>query len=57
MVKFIKKKILNQKLFFLEINTQPGLTPLSLVPEQLNYNNINFIELIKKIIDSASCQK
>ena len=47
----------NQKLFFLEINTQPGLTPLSLVPEQLNYNNINFIELIKKIIDSASCQK
>ena len=26
----------NNKLFFLEINTQPGLTSVSLVPEQLN---------------------
>ena len=32
----------NKNLIFLEINTQPGLTPLSLVPEQLNFNNINF---------------
>ena len=38
-------------IYFLEINTQPGLTPVSLVPEQLNHKNINFDLLIKKIID------
>ena len=40
-------------LYFLEINSQPGLTPISLVPEQLNYKNINFDLLIKKIIESS----
>ena len=40
-------------LFFLEINTQPGLTPISLVPEQLNFNKINFDSLIKKLIDNV----
>ena len=40
-----------KKIYFLEINTQPGLTPVSLVPEQLSYKNINFDLLIKKIID------
>ena len=43
----------NDKLFFLEINTQPGLTPLSLVPEQLNFNNINFTIFIDKLINSS----
>ena len=38
-------------IYFLEINTQPGLTPVSLVPEQLSHKNINFDLLIKKIID------
>ena len=37
-------------LFFLEINTQPGLTPISLVPEQLKYHDISFKDLIKNII-------
>jgi len=40
-----------KKIYFLEINTQPGLTPVSLVPEQLSYKNINFDLLVKKIID------
>ena len=40
-----------KKIYFLEINTQPGLTPVSLVPEQLSYKDINFDLLIKKIID------
>ena len=40
-----------KKIYFLEINTQPGLTPVSLVPEQLSHKNINFDLLIKKIID------
>ena len=38
-------------LYFLEINTQPGLTPLSLVPEQLGYNKISFMSFIEKLID------
>ena len=38
-------------LYFLEINTQPGLTPLSLVPEQLGYNRISFISFIEKLIN------
>ena len=40
-----------KQIYFLEINTQPGLTSVSLVPEQLNHKNINFDLLIKKIID------
>ena len=43
----------NEKLLFLEINTQPGLTPLSLVPEQLKSNNINFTNLIDQLIHSS----
>ena len=43
----------NNELFFLEINTQPGLTPLSLVPEQLNFNNIKFIFFIDKLLNSS----
>ena len=52
---FIYSKELN-KLFFLEINTQPGLTPISLVPEQLKYKGITFIELIDLLIKLAKCQ-
>lgn len=40
----------NNEIFFLEINTQPGLTPISLVPEQLKYHNTSFEELIHNII-------
>mgnify|MGYP001442716374 CR=1 FL=1 len=46
-----------KKLFFLEINTQPGLTPISLVPEQLKYNKISFNLLISKILDAALWKK
>ncbi|MDC0194632.1 D-alanine--D-alanine ligase [Alphaproteobacteria bacterium] len=42
-----------KKLFFLEINSQPGLTPISLLPEQLKYNNITFNDLINNIINSV----
>jgi len=48
---------IDNKLYFLEINTQPGLTPVSLVPEQLKYKGINFLELIKLLVKSAKCQK
>ena len=48
---------INKKIYFLEINTQPGLTPVSLVPEQLNYNNIDFLTLIENLLKASSCQE
>ena len=40
-------KYFNGKFYLLEINTQPGMTKLSLVPEISAYIGINFINLIK----------
>jgi len=42
-----------ENIYFLEINSQPGLTLTSLVPEQLRYKNMNFDFLIKKIIEAS----
>ncbi len=53
---FIYNEI-NKELYFLEINTQPGLTQLSLVPEQLKFVNIDFITLIEKLLVASSCQE
>ena len=47
----------NNKFYLLEINTQPGMTSLSLVPEIARYKNISFIELIEEIIRDASINK
>ena len=47
----------NDKFYLLELNTQPGMTSLSLVPEIAKYNNISFIQLIEKIIKDASINK
>ena len=47
----------NNKFYLLEINTQPGMTSLSLVPEIANYRGISFIQLIEKIINDASINK
>ena len=44
--------LVDEQVFFLEINTQPGLTPVSLVPEQLAYKNISFDELILNMLGS-----
>lgn len=40
-------------LFLLEVNTQPGMTPLSLVPEQARHNGIPYPQLVQRIIDEA----
>jgi D-alanine-D-alanine ligase len=40
-------------LFLLEVNTQPGMTPLSLVPEQAKHNGIGYAELVQAIVDEA----
>ncbi len=43
----------NGKIFFLEMNTHPGLTKLSLAPEQANYQGLSYLNLLKQIINSA----
>jgi D-alanine-D-alanine ligase len=40
-------------LYLLEVNTQPGMTPLSLVPEQARYRGMSYAELVQKIIEEA----
>jgi len=40
-------------LYLLEINTQPGMTPLSLVPEQAKHKGIGYGELVEQIIAEA----
>lgn len=40
-------------LFLLEVNTQPGMTPLSLVPEQARYCGISYAELCDRIVRDA----
>jgi len=50
-------KFYNGKFYLLEINTQPGMTKLSLVPEIAAYEGINFIKLIEWILDDASTKK
>jgi D-alanine-D-alanine ligase len=50
-------KYFKGKFYLLEINTQPGMTKLSLVPEISAYKGINFINLIKLILKDASTNK
>jgi len=46
-------KFFNDKFYLLEINTQPGMTKLSLVPEIAAYKGISFIKLIELILKDA----
>ena len=50
-------KFYNGKFYLLEINTQPGMTRLSLVPEIAAYKGISFIKLIEWILKDASKKK
>jgi D-alanine-D-alanine ligase len=40
-------------LYLLEINTQPGMTPLSLVPEQAKARGIDYPTLVERIVEAA----
>jgi D-alanine-D-alanine ligase len=40
-------------LYLLEVNTQPGMTPLSLVPEQAKFKGIPYGELVERLIAEA----
>jgi D-alanine-D-alanine ligase len=42
-------------LYFLEINTQPGFTPISLVPEQAKHVGVDFADLCEWLLEDAAC--
>ena len=50
-------KFINKTFYLLEINTQPGMTDLSLVPEIASYKKISFEKLVQKLILDASLNK
>jgi D-alanine-D-alanine ligase len=41
---------------FLEINTHPGMTELSLVPEQAKHIGISYEDLCQNLVEEASCR-
>jgi len=45
------------RVIILEVNTQPGMTPTSLVPEQAAYKGMNFRALVRWIVEDASCDR
>ena len=45
------------KFFLLEVNTQPGMTSLSLVPEIAEYKNISFLQLVNWMVEDASLNR
>ena len=50
-------KFFKNKFYLLEINTQPGMTNLSLVPEIANYAGLSFENLVEKILLDASINR
>ena len=50
-------KFFENKFYILEVNTQPGMTSLSLVPEIANYKGISFENLVEKILLNASLNR
>jgi D-alanine-D-alanine ligase len=45
------------RLILLETNTQPGMTPTSLVPEQAAYVGMSYAKLCRWIVEDASCDR
>ena len=50
-------KFLNDVFYLLELNTQPGMTNLSLVPEIASYKGLTFNNLVEKILLDASVNR
>lgn len=42
-------------IYILEVNTQPGMTPTSLVPEQAKYVGMSFSQLVDWMVENAEC--
>jgi D-alanine-D-alanine ligase len=47
----------NQRLVLLETNTQPGMTPTSLVPEQAAHVGMSYAKLCRWMVEDASCDR
>ena len=45
------------RLILLETNTQPGMTPTSMVPEQAALKGITYRSLCRWIVEDASCDR
>ncbi len=43
------------RLVLLEVNTQPGMTPTSLVPEIAAHAGLSFAELVRWMVENAAC--
>ncbi len=43
------------RLYFLEINTNPGMTPTSLVPDMARFRNMSYDEVVEQLIRGAQC--
>ena len=50
-------KFFRNKFYLLELNTQPGMTKLSLVPEIAEHRGMNFLELLEWILNDASTNR
>ena len=50
-------KFFKNNFYLLELNTQPGMTSLSLVPEIASYIGLSFENLVEKILLNASCNR
>ena len=50
-------KFYNNKFYLLEVNTQPGMTKLSLVPEIAAHMGMDFLNLLEWILNDASTNK
>ena len=46
-----------EDIYILETNTQPGMTPLSLLPEQVLHMGFSFSELVHRMMEDASCER
>jgi D-alanine-D-alanine ligase len=45
------------ELVLLEVNTQPGMTPTSLVPEQAAHLGMSYQDLVRWMVEDASCPR
>jgi D-alanine-D-alanine ligase len=48
---------IKDQLVLLEVNTQPGMTPTSLAPEQAAHRGVSFDQLVYWMVEDASCQR
>lgn len=46
-----------ERCLFLELNTNPGMTPMSLVPEIAAHQNISYQQLVIWLVERATCDK